>query len=88
MMPHLTDAPVRRAVKSRQHFGIQLLLDCDGPANSQELAEVLDTISSNPELIAELRYWMSTMHVAQLIGNSRISYAEKIRETLRQLKAD
>ena len=33
----------------------------------------------------ELRYWMSTMHVARLIGRDRINFATSVR---RQIQGD
>lgn len=66
---------------SSRDFG-QTLLECEAPINTEEAAALVATISENEQLISELRYWMSTMRVAQLIGNERTELAQRLRNTV------
>jgi len=63
----------------------QKLLECEAPINDGEAAALVATISKNEQLMSELRYWMSTMHVAQSIGNERIKLAQRLRDTVDKL---
>ena len=60
----------------------QTLLECDAPIEPEEAAALVATIIENEQLISELRYWMSTMHVAQNIGNERTKLAQRLRNTV------
>ncbi len=57
----------------------QELLDCESPVEPDEASRVVEVISSNEQLMSELRYWMSTMHVARLFGSDRAVLAEQLR---------
>lgn len=63
--------------------GDQVMHDCDSPVDEARVASVVDAIRSDAALIAELRYWMSTMHVAGLISRGRIELAELLLESVR-----
>jgi len=65
----------------------QKLLECEAPINDGDAAALVTTISKNEQLMSELRYWMSTMHVAQNIGNERIKLAQRLRDTVDKLAA-
>jgi hypothetical protein len=41
-------------------------------------AGIVNTIRSDRALMSELRYWMSTMHVAAQIGGDRQARAEQL----------
>jgi hypothetical protein len=57
----------------------QTLLECEAPINNEEAAALVATISKNEPLMSELRYWMSTMRVAQNIGIERTKLAQRLR---------
>lgn len=57
----------------------QELRYCASPVSEERAAEIVSAIRSDKSLMSQLRYWMSTMHVASLIGRDRITLAEKIK---------
>jgi hypothetical protein len=63
--------------------GNQELLDCESPIELAEAARLVEVISSNEQLISELRYWMSTMRVARLMGGDREILAGRLRNIVR-----
>jgi hypothetical protein len=58
--------------------GEQEMHDCESPTDEARVAAVVDALRSDAALMAELRYWMSTMHVAGLISRDRIELAETL----------
>lgn len=62
----------------------QTLLRCDSPISAAEAAALVTALGSNDALMAELRYWMSTMRVALIIGGDRTLFAERLRNTVNQ----
>ncbi|MGD2127908.1 MAG: hypothetical protein PVJ17_01315 [Lysobacterales bacterium] len=64
----------------RSNGDSQTLLDCDPAVDPEEAARLVATISGNSQLMSELRYWMSTMRVARLIGSDRLEFARKLRQ--------
>ncbi|HNP35579.1 MAG TPA: hypothetical protein PKK10_06985 [Woeseiaceae bacterium] len=65
-------------------LGIQTMLDCDAPDDTDKLADVVRAIGSNESLMAELRYWMSTMQVAMIIGRSQMANARRLRDSIQE----
>lgn len=63
----------------------QTLLECDAPINPEEAAVLVATISTDEQLMSELRYWMSTMRVAQSLGGERARIAQVLRNTVDEL---
>lgn len=61
----------------------QELIDCESPTGLDEAARIVEVISGNEQLMSELRYWMSTMRVAQLFGSDRAVLAEQLRDLVR-----
>lgn len=57
----------------------QELRDCASPVSEERAAEIVNAISGEKSLMSELRYWMSTMHVASLIGRDRMSLANQVK---------
>jgi len=57
----------------------QTMLDCASPVDEAEAARVVDAIRADSALMAELRYWMSTMQVAAQVGNDRLGNARQLR---------
>lgn len=58
---------------------IQKLLECEAPVNPEEAEALVTLISENEPLLSALRYWISTMRVAQMIGNEREKTAQSLR---------
>lgn len=58
--------------------GEQDLRNCASPISEARAAEIVNAIRGDRPLMAELRYWMSTMHVATLIGRDRTSLARQV----------
>ena len=52
-------------------LGKQEMLNCASPIDEARAKEIVDALVSDAALMEELRYWMSTMHVASLIGRDR-----------------
>ena len=59
-------------------LGEQELRPCASPVSEARANEIVDRIRGDPALMSELRYWMSTMHVASLIGRDRTSFAKQV----------
>lgn len=60
-------------------FGNQRMFECPSPVSPAAARETVDMLAGNSVLMEELRYWMSTMHVAQLIANDRIAAATALK---------
>lgn len=60
----------------------QELVDCPSPISEARAASIVGEIRRDRALMAELRYWMSTMHVAAQIGRARVESAEQLVERL------
>lgn len=56
----------------------QELIDCASPISEAQAGEIVRVIRSDRALMAELRYWMSTMYVAAQIGRSRVRYSQEL----------
>lgn len=59
----------------------QALHDCPSPVAEERAAKIVSAIANDATLMAELRYWMSSMHVAGLIGRGRLQTAQALRQT-------
>ena len=57
----------------------QAMLDCASPVDEADAARVVNAIRADAALMAELRYWMSTMKVAAQVGNDRLGNATALR---------
>jgi hypothetical protein len=62
--------------------GDQEMHSCPSPISEQRAAEIVDAIAGDAALMSELRYWMSTMHVASLIGRDRTAGATALRQSV------
>jgi hypothetical protein len=62
--------------------GDQEFLSCAAPIDESRAAEIVRRLSSDAALMAELRYWMSTMHVATLIGRDRTASAGEVLKSV------
>ncbi len=63
-------------------LGEQELQDCESPVSEARAAEIVNSIRGNGALMSELRYWMSTMHVASLIGRDRTKFAKQVLDSV------
>ena len=66
----------------------QLMLDCASPVDEAEAARVVDAIRTDAALMAELRYWMSTMKVASQVGSDRLESATALRAAVEAALAE
>jgi hypothetical protein len=66
---------------SDQH-GNQQMLDCASPVDEARAREIVDTLAHNAALMEELRYWMSTMHIAVLIAKDRATSATTLKQMI------
>jgi hypothetical protein len=62
--------------------GRQQLLDCAPPISEAGAAAIVNAIRADRALMSELRYWMSTMHVASQIGRDREARATQLMAAL------
>lgn len=60
----------------------QELLDCSASITPQRAEEIVNMIAGNAELMAELRYWVSSMTVATLIAHNRVKQANELLELI------
>lgn len=58
--------------------GEQDLRDCVSPVNEARAADIVNAIRRDRALMSELRYWMSTMQVASMIGRDRTTFARQV----------
>lgn len=58
------------------------MLPCKSPLDEKAAAVIVDSIRNDKALMAELRYWMSGMHVAALFANARIERATAVRNAI------
>ena len=65
--------------------GDQFLRNCPPPITESAAANLVNAISSDQALMAELRYWMSTMQVASQIGRDSMTLA---RQNLAAVEAE
>ncbi len=61
---------------------LQTFLDCAPPIDETRAAAIVDAIRGDAALMGELRYWMSTMRVAALIGRDRVVSATALKARL------
>jgi len=62
--------------------GFQRMFECGSPVDEETARAVVDMLAGNALLMEELRYWMSTMHVAQLIANDRVAAATALKKLI------
>jgi hypothetical protein len=59
--------------------GDQSLLACDAPRPEAEIAAIVDALAADDGLMEELRYWMSTLQIASIIGRDSIEGAGSLK---------
>ncbi len=65
----------------------QEMLSCAPPVDEDRAAEIVKAISEDAALMADLRYWMSSMHVAGLVGDGRMIDATALRQSVTDMLA-
>jgi len=70
------------ACYSTSTLSVQKMLPCKPPLDEKAAAVIVDTIRNDKILMAELRYWMSGMHVAAMFANARIERATAVRNAI------
>lgn len=58
--------------------GGQVLLDRASPISNERATTIVNAISRDERIVGQLRYWMSTMHVAAIIGGERVGVARSM----------
>jgi hypothetical protein len=61
---------------------VQDLTTCASPISEARAGQIVAEISRDRGLMVELRYWMSTMHVAAIIGEDRAASAAELRAAI------
>ncbi len=82
VIPFDIQAYVWRDCYSSDFQGRQKMLACDPPLDEGRLAPMVEAIRNDAALMGELRYWMSTMHVAAIIGRDRVASATRLHEAV------
>ena len=62
--------------------GQQRALACSSPVDQARARAIVDVIRSDTALMRELRYWMSTMRVAETIGRNYMDVAAGLRDAV------
>jgi len=62
--------------------GEQILLPCSAPILLERSEEIVNIIAGDGKLMAELRYWMSTMMIATIISADRVELATDMIATI------
>jgi len=60
----------------------QRMFECAPPVDEETTRAMVDRLAGNALLMQELRYWMSTMHVAQLIADDRVAAATALKRMI------
>jgi hypothetical protein len=56
--------------------GQQTMLDCEATFNAEDVKRVVETLSGDDALMAQLRYWISTLQIAAIISEDSINSAQ------------
>tara|TARA_R110000787_G_scaffold268352_1_gene374830 strand:+ start:519 stop:1289 length:771 start_codon:yes stop_codon:yes gene_type:complete len=56
--------------------GQQTMLDCEASFNAEDVKRVVETLSGDEALMAQLRYWISTLQIASIISQDSINSAQ------------
>ena len=60
----------------------QKMLPCKSPLDEKQTTVIVDAIRNDKVLMQELRYWMSTMQIAAIIGRDGITSAKSLRNNI------
>jgi hypothetical protein len=73
---------------SNDSVGGQKMLPCKAPIDERQIVVIVDAIRYDKTLMTELRYWMSSMHVAALFAKRRMEGATALRASIDAKNAD
>jgi hypothetical protein len=60
----------------------QVLIKCQSPISVSKAEEIVNQLSSNQQLLRELRYWMSTMRVVILVAKNQLESGKQLIQTI------
>ena len=60
----------------------QALRPCPPPISDARAGQIVAAISRDTTLMNELRYWMSTLYIAAMIGQTRVDIATQLSHTI------
>jgi hypothetical protein len=63
-------------------FGVQRLITCDPIFTEAEITTVVNKMSGDDVLMEELRYWMSTLTIASIIGDNSVAKAKRVKSLI------
>lgn len=63
--------------------GDQVMIDCAAPTSEEIITNIVNDIAGNEALMQELRYWVSTMQVAIVIGRNFVDSATSVQQLIR-----
>ncbi len=73
---------------SNDSVGGQKMLPCKAPIDERQIVVIVDAIRYDKTLMTELRYWMSSMHVAALFAKRRMEGATALGASIDAENAD
>lgn len=60
------------------NYDDQEMLDCDAPIGDAEIEAILEDIAANPEVVPQLRFWMSTLKTAREMLDLNVAAASEL----------
>ncbi len=78
MIPSTVTSYIWDACHREFNYDDQELLDCDAPIGNAEIEAILTEISANPEVVPQLRFWMSTLKTAREMLDLNMSAATEL----------
>jgi hypothetical protein len=60
----------------------QKMLPCPSPVDEETVSNLVSAISTNVMMMSELRFWMSSLHVAGIIGRGMLHFASQLRRDI------
>lgn len=78
MIPSQVTSYIWDACHREFNYDDQELLDCDAPIGDGEIEAILADIADNPDVLPQLRFWMSTLKTAQEMLDLNISAASEL----------
>jgi hypothetical protein len=65
LTPSVVTKHIWTACHEEGGFEYQRLIDCDSPVSENEMRLILDAYLADPEVLTQLRFWMSTLETMQ-----------------------
>ena len=82
MMPSVVTRHVWDACHEETDFENQRMIECESPISQDQSEAILADIRANPEVLAELRFWMSTLSSLQTVLTINEGVARNLMEQL------